>query len=84
MSIEPVRGCYTLAQYPHETVRLACKFCQRKGQYRKDTLLARYGPDIGLPDLRLQISQCNHHHGTQRVCGVYYPDLIREPARNVP
>ena len=54
MTAETLRGCYTVAEYPHETMRLACKFCPRKGQYRQYTLLARYGPDIGLPDLRLK------------------------------
>jgi hypothetical protein len=26
-------------------VRLACTKCERRGQYRKATLLERYGPD---------------------------------------
>jgi hypothetical protein len=39
-------------------VRLSCAKCGRKGQYRKQTLVERYGADIRLPDLREEIAQC--------------------------
>src|SRR5262249_14139204 len=39
-------------------VRLSCEKCGCSGQYRKDTLIARYGADIRLPDLRWEISHC--------------------------
>jgi hypothetical protein len=39
-------------------MRLTCTKCGRAGQYRKQTLIERYGADIRLPDLREQISQC--------------------------
>jgi hypothetical protein len=35
-------------------VRLACTKCDRKGQYRKATLLERYGPDANLVALRIE------------------------------
>jgi hypothetical protein len=41
-----------LADYPFEMVRLACSRCPRKGQYRKATLLERFGPDQNMVDLR--------------------------------
>jgi hypothetical protein len=31
---------------------LSCEKCGRAGQYRKQTLIERYGADILLPDLR--------------------------------
>jgi hypothetical protein len=37
----------TLGQYPKSIVRLVCSRCDRKGQYRKETLIApftRFGP----------------------------------------
>jgi hypothetical protein len=37
-----------LLRYPFDMVRLACTRCGRRGQYRKSTLLARFGPDYGL------------------------------------
>jgi hypothetical protein len=35
----------TLAEWPCRMVRLACDLCPRRGQYRKDTLIARFGGD---------------------------------------
>jgi len=40
-----------LAQWPYPMV-LACDHCPRKGQYRKQTLLARFGGDVKMPDVR--------------------------------
>jgi hypothetical protein len=37
---------------------LPCKKCGRRGQYYKHTLMKRYGPDIRLPDLLAEITQC--------------------------
>jgi hypothetical protein len=56
-------------------VRLACKRCGRRGQYRKATLLEQYGPDIALPDLRELIAQCERQDHFTGGCGVYYEDL---------
>jgi hypothetical protein len=39
-------------------VRLACDLCPRSGQYRKDTLVARFGGDVLMPDVRHLIAQC--------------------------
>jgi hypothetical protein len=33
-------------------VRLACEKCPRRGQYRKATLIERYGPDQSMVALR--------------------------------
>jgi hypothetical protein len=30
----------TLAEWPYRMVRLACDVCPRRGQYRKDTVVA--------------------------------------------
>jgi hypothetical protein len=30
----------------YDPVRLVCDECGRRGQYRKETLIARHGPDI--------------------------------------
>jgi hypothetical protein len=38
--------------YPKAMVRVICSRCGRKGQYRKETLLALHGPGVTLPDLR--------------------------------
>jgi hypothetical protein len=33
----------TLAEWPYRMVRLACDLCPRQGQYRKETLIERFG-----------------------------------------
>jgi hypothetical protein len=37
--------------------RLACTKCDRRGQYRKATLIERYGPDKNMVDLRLELAE---------------------------
>ena len=49
-------GSLTLSEYPGDMVRLSCEKCGRSGQYRKQTLIERYGADIRLPDLREEIA----------------------------
>jgi hypothetical protein len=56
-------------------VRLACDLCQRKGQYRKETLIARFGGDVLMPDVRHLIAQCPRKDAPESACGVYYADL---------
>jgi hypothetical protein len=34
-------------------MRLACDLCPRVGQYRKDTVIARFGGDVLMPEVRL-------------------------------
>jgi hypothetical protein len=46
------------AANPGDMVRLGCDRCGRSGRYRKQTLIAQYGPDILLPDLRHEIAKC--------------------------
>jgi hypothetical protein len=40
----------------------------RKGQYRKGNLIAQFGPDIALPDLRHEIAQCERRGKTYNGC----------------
>jgi hypothetical protein len=69
-------GSLTLSEYPSEIVRLSCPKCGRDGQYRKQNLIERYGPDIRLPDLREEIAQCERRGQTHDACMVRYFDLI--------
>jgi hypothetical protein len=52
-------GSLQLRDYPAEMVHLSWAKCGRSGQYRKQTLIERYGADIRLADLREQIPQCS-------------------------
>jgi hypothetical protein len=33
----------TFAEWPYRMVRLACDLCPRRGRYREQTLVARFG-----------------------------------------
>jgi len=65
-----------LGEYRHQLVRLVCSRCERRGQYRKETLLAEYGPDVTMPDLLHLIARCHRHEGLGTACGVRYGDLM--------
>ena len=69
-------GSLQLRDYPADLVRLSCVKCGRKGHYRKQNLIARYGADIRLPDLREEIAKCDRHGKMHDACMVRYVDLI--------
>jgi hypothetical protein len=51
-------------------VRLVRDKCGRRGQYRIDRLLERYGPDTTRPDLRHELAQCSHRRNMSNPCQV--------------
>jgi hypothetical protein len=71
-----MNGSLQLFEYPKPMVRLACDKCGRAGQYRKETLIARYGADMRLPDLRYEVTKCSRHGQMHGACMVRYVDLI--------
>ena len=68
-------GSLQLRNYPADMVRLACTKCCRVGQYRKQTLIERYGADIRLPELREEIAKCDRHGKMHDACMVRHVDL---------
>ena len=66
----------TLGEYPKAMVRVVCSRCDRKGQYRNETLLALYGADVTMPDLLHLIAKCERHVDMSSPCGVRYGDLL--------
>jgi hypothetical protein len=71
----PQSGALQLKDYPTAMVRLACTRCERRGQFRLDTLIAKYGAETTLPDLRPLIAQCEREGKLGAACGIYYVDL---------
>ena len=71
-----MNGSLQLFEYPGDMVRLSCEKCGRSGQYRKQTLIERYGAGMRLPDLREEIAQCGLHGQPHDACMVRYVDLI--------
>jgi hypothetical protein len=53
-------------------VRLACDLCPRRGQYRSETLVARFGDDVLMPDVRRLIAECPRKDAPGAACGVFY------------
>ena len=70
-------GSIKLRDYKTEMVRLSCDRCGRIGQYRKENLVAEFGPDIALADLRHEIARCERHQKTGDACAVRYIGLRR-------
>jgi hypothetical protein len=68
------------AGYTHHTpvvvVRLACDLCPRRGQYRKETLIAQFGADVLMPGVRHLIAQCPRKDAA--ACGFYWRVSVSE------
>lgn len=47
----------TLAGYPFPIVRIACRFCERRGRSRLETLTTAYGATYDLSDLLAHLSR---------------------------
>lgn len=70
-----MNGAVRLADYPGELILVVCRKCDRRGQYRRANLVAKYGPDMGLPDvLHVLAGDCPKWSGWDR-CGAVYPEL---------
>jgi hypothetical protein len=67
-------GSHKLGAWPLPMVRLTCDRCDRRGQYRKDRLLAEHGPSIPLPTLLNVIAkaECRRKLPHNIGCGVFY------------
>jgi hypothetical protein len=63
--------CATLTEWPFRMVQLACDLCPRRGQYRKETLVARFGGDVLMPDVLHLVAQCPRKDGQARLGGLF-------------
>ena len=70
------KGAWTLGEFPLPLVRVSCARCGRAGQYRKATLLQRYGPDMAMPELRHELAQCPRRTNWSDPCLVIFPDRV--------
>jgi hypothetical protein len=68
-------GSLSLRDHPGDLVRLTCEKCRRSGRYRNENLIVQFGPDIPLPDLRLEIAKCEREGKMHDMCGVPYEGL---------
>ena len=68
-------GSLSLRDHPRDLVRLTCEKCGRAGRYRKENLIVQFGPNIPLPDLRVEIPKCERQGKMHDACGVHYKGL---------
>jgi hypothetical protein len=73
-------GSISLAEVAAHTggLAVACSRCDRAGRYRLDTLIARHGPDFGIPELlRLLSDDCPKRKSISvyDLCGIHCPGL---------
>ena len=64
-----------------DVLRVACRKCDRSGQYRVAKLIERYGPDTKLVDWKDEITAGCPKRASDRaamldLCGAWFPDLI--------
>jgi hypothetical protein len=72
-------GSRALAEFPLAVVRIECERCGRTGSYRLDGLMARFGPDIALPDVLMALASCERRRDFSQPCGARYTNLPRQP-----
>jgi hypothetical protein len=68
-------GAGTVREFPFSMVRMSCDKCGRAGQYRKTTLLDRFGPDTVMPEVLGLISQCPRRGNYSDPCQAIFTDL---------
>jgi hypothetical protein len=69
------RDVLTTSTYPFPLVRISCAKCGRAGQYKRTTLIDRFGPDTGMPEVLEALSQCPDSRNYSNICQVRCPDL---------
>jgi hypothetical protein len=69
-------GVALLRDHPGEVVRILCDHCDRAGRYRREALIARFGPAAGLPDTLWTLSvDCPRRGSISEPCGARYVGL---------
>lgn len=75
----PKNGGRLISEFPSDVVTIACRFCERRGVYKRANLIAKYR-DIGLPELlTILAADCPRKGNMSHPCSPYFPDLARDP-----
>jgi len=71
----PRSGAYLVSDLPADQLcRIACRKCDRRGAYRRDTLAARFGADAVLPDVLARLAACSRRGDFSNPCGAVWID----------
>jgi hypothetical protein len=65
----------SLGEFPLDVIRIECPRCDRAGSYRKEGLLARFGPEAALPDVLMALASCERRQDFSQPCGARFTDL---------
>jgi len=74
-------GAVLLRDFPAPIVAVGCEACARAGRYRLPTLLERFEPAAGLPDVLAALAADCPRQGAGRfsdTCGARFTDLGRQ------
>jgi hypothetical protein len=74
----------TLSAYPYSTIELACRYCDRRGRYRRDRVILKHGGGMTLDQfVRMVSADCGFSEvrtGRKRCTGPYVvPPETRAP-----
>jgi hypothetical protein len=72
----PRSGAYVVDDLPEGLTAIHCPKCRRMGRYRRETLLARFGPDMALPDVLVKLAHCTRRRDMGDPCGVVYSEPL--------
>jgi hypothetical protein len=75
-------GCYDLKDITTPMIRLYCPQRHRFAQFKRATLLERFGPDQPMPSLLRQLKACNIGGGISGPqCQLIYWDAMKAEKR---
>jgi hypothetical protein len=57
-------GALSPLDYPSNVITIRCDHCDRTGRYLRETIVKRFGKDIGMPEVLTRIADC---HRAKRV-----------------
>jgi hypothetical protein len=72
-------GALTVASYPFDPIKIACRKCSRSGRYKRGTLVEMFGADQVMPEVLSRLAACDKRGNASDPCQVIYPDLARRP-----
>jgi hypothetical protein len=71
------KGCYTLADGRDPMVRMYCPDCHRFAQFRRASLIERFGPEQPMPTLLRILKPCTIGNGLSGLqCQLAYFDRL--------
>jgi hypothetical protein len=76
------KGAYCLSDIDWPVVRLYCPQCHRHAQFKRSTLLDRFGPDKVMPSMLADLKPCRIGGGTSGPqCQLRFWDAMTDEAR---